>query len=393
MKWTAVEYDITKVLQDVHCQHFKIPSGMEVSLVIELEDAAYKRLSKDSAWQHRMQEKANAKVNPILEALKKKLKDGEALAAGLDKTTADMVVGNVNLFLKQKLQTAATEMATEVDKAYTEYKKNKSELHEFQIKSGGKIVVNAIGIAGAVAVTVVSGGGFGPPSIVGIVRGCTVILQEMAKLASNADQVGKLIQGELAILKKVMNEDLEKARKSGKIAQSVKEVGLQLLSAALGVETPNLKNCQSHLEVHKVDISKLEVESHKLASGIGKAMAKQQEWHQKFESAKGKMKPSKVTKIVAERTKSENALDQTLEATHKVNAAINKAMEEHKKFKKTLAAMVNGIPEWVNYVQDATSLVLDCGLSVAGANTVTLQALGAVASAEVDIGSLLIDKA
>ncbi len=145
-KWTAVQYDLSKNLAAVPTKLVKIPAGLTLLLIIELEDELYTRLAKDSVWLARMQEEANAKALPVIESLKVKIKDADEKVAKFDAKTAVIFSNDLNAFLKQKMDLAGVEMAKEIDKYFEEYKKNQKDLTKFRIKSGTKITFNAISI-------------------------------------------------------------------------------------------------------------------------------------------------------------------------------------------------------------------------------------------------------
>ena len=381
-KWTAVSYDVSRLLQAVPAKRVKIPANLKLDLVIELEDAAYAILSKDPTWLQKMHDRANTKALPVLAELKKKIADADQKAGGFDAKAADIFSRDLNAFIKQAMDAAGPEMAKEIDRFFEEYKKGKKDLLNYRLKSGFKIAFNAISIVGSVAVAVVSHGTLSAFSIAGIVKSALGISQECVKLALNADQMATLIRGEFATLKKVMVDDLAKAKTSGKIAQGVKEVGLNVLSGALGVETPALRNCKAHIEAHKVDITKLEKESKRLSEQIYKAMDEQEDWTKKFAAAKKTMPVDKVRKIAEGLKKSEEALDQMIKGTIEVNVAVERAQQRQEKFEKTIAAMMKGIPEWLGYVQELTALAIAIGPNVGNAEQAIEKALGAVQSAE-----------
>ena len=58
----------------------------------------------------------------------------------------------------------------------------------------------------------------------------------------NQDHFAKIIDVELLALEKIMNTDLENAKKSEKTKQGLKEGALGVVSGVLGIETPTLKN-------------------------------------------------------------------------------------------------------------------------------------------------------
>lgn len=379
-KWTAVAYDVSKILGSVPTKHVKVPANITLELVIELEDAAFAKLSKDPSWIQKMHDKANAKVDPVMEALKKKVADADKKAGGFSPKTAEIFTKDLNEFIKLKMTAAGVEMGKEIDKFFEEYKKGKTDLLKFRLKSGGKIAFQALNIAGSAGVAVASHGALSPVAIMGIVKSAVAIGHECTKLALSCDQMGKLVQGELRILQKFMIEDLAKAKALGKIGQGVKEVGLNVLSGALGVDTPSLKNCKDHLAVHKVDISKVEQKSHTLSKAIYAAMDEEEKWRKRFDDAKKDMPADKVGKIVVHKEKAEKALQQMIDATIKANQAIEEANDRQEKFEKTLDAMMKGIPAWLGYAQQATSLGLTMGLHMGEVGNILDSALKIVES-------------
>ena len=246
-------------------------------------------------------------------------------------------------------------------------------------------MLHVVKITATVTVAGVSHGALAPVAIVGIAQDAVKISQECVKLAVSADQAAKLIQADFLILKKVMKDDLAKATKLGKIAQGVKEVGLNMLSGALGMETPTLKNCKAHIEVHRVGIAKLEAQSKRLSKGIYAAMDEEEKWRKKFEAAKASLPAEKVGKIVTKREKAEQALHKMLEATIKVNESIKPAEDRQELFDKTIKAMMTGIPAWVGYMEQATSLAITLGTHLGDASKLLEGALGVLQVAEGEI--------
>ena len=100
-----------------------------------------------------------------------------------------------------------------------------------------------------------------------------------------------------------MNEEVGKAKTSGKIAQGVKEVGLNLLAKAVGLETPSLKNCQSHIDLHGINIGKLDKESKKLSEKIYEAMDEQEKLNKALKAAKATLPADKVGQGGASRSR------------------------------------------------------------------------------------------
>jgi hypothetical protein len=364
-KWTAVQYDLSKKLIDgAKPQRVDIKPGMKLELIIELEDAAYAKLSKDNVWIHRMQEKANAKAQPVIAHVIELVKKADQKALNFDQKTATIFSKDLEVTIKNAMEAAGKEMATEVDKLFDEYKKGQKELTTFRIKSSAKITINVISIAGHVAVAVASHGAHVPLAIIGIIRNANNIGQECVKLFLDADGFAKIIIGEIAVLEKLIEQNANPSN-AEKLKKSAKEIGLNLLSGALGIETPSLANCEEHIKVHHIDIQKLEKESHQLGQTVNAALDKEEEWRGKFNQALAKNKNSKeIGKIVVKKEKAEKGLNHLVESIHKVNEGINRAKERQELFEKTLKAMKEGVPEWTKYARQVGSLAVDIGLSM-----------------------------
>jgi hypothetical protein len=419
--WTAVEYDLSKRLTAAAPnKRLTIPPNMKLQLVITLEDAAYARLSKDPTWVQKMQEKANAKAVPVLDRLTAQVKEMDTKAAKFDAKTAQIFTNDINKLISTVMEQAGREMAKEIDTFFDQYKKDKKELTSFRIKSAGKISINAVGIVASAAVAGATHAVLAPPAIVAIVRASVVIGQECVKLALDADQFAKLINAELKVLAKFMEDSKKKAEeklsliqkamaenkpidekeikkqaqlvalKEGKIKPG-KEFALSAISGLLGVETPSITNLESHIGVHEVDITKLEKKSHELGPKVYEAMDKEEKWRTKLNAEKN-LPSEKVTKLKDKLGKAEKVLQKMVEATTKINESVTKAKLRHKRYKDILEAMKNGVPEWLQWVTPVTSMAVDIGLTVAGGGSALELALGVVQTAESDIAQVLIDK-
>lgn len=393
-KWTAVEYDLSKILRDqAKPQHVEIAPGMKLQLVIELDDAAYAKLSKDPTWLQKMQSKANEKSKDSIAKMVAQVKSTDQKAANFNPQQATLFAKDLATTLQKEGENGGKAMAVEIDKLFEDYKKGQSDLTKFRIKSGGKIALSGVGIVLSAVAAAGSHGAATPLAIVGIVRGVVTITQEVTKLALNADQFAKIIQGEIVVLQTFMQKNMQNATVLQRAKQTAKEVGLNVISGALGVETPSLKNCEEHIKVHKVDIAKLEAKSHDLSKSIYKAMDSEESWRKKWEAAKKTLPADKVGKIGVHKEKVEKALHHLLESTIKVNEGIARAQARQEKFEKTLDAMKEGVPAWAGYAKEVTALAVDIGLGMGEVEKVVETVLHVVIESEKAIAELVIDHA
>ncbi|MDE3167520.1 MAG: hypothetical protein KGN36_17090, partial [Acidobacteriota bacterium] len=200
-------------------------------------------------------------------------------------------------------------------------------------------------------------------------------------------------QGEFVVLETFMKKNMEAAKAKDKVLQSAKEIGLNVISGALGIETPSLKNCEEHLKVHKVDISKLEGKSHDLSTSIYKAMDAEESWRKKWEADKKNQPADKVGKIGIHKEKVEKALHHLIESTIKVNEGIERAKARQEKFEKALDAMKKGVPEWTGYAKEVTALAVDIALGMGEVEKVVETVLHVCIESEKAIAELVIDHA
>lgn len=393
-KWTAVEYDAAKYLKNAigsKLQRVTLPKTMHIQVVIDLDEALYTPLSKNPTWLQKIQTTAAAKARSAMGDVEKKILAAEAKAQKFDPKTAAAFTRDVQAILDKGAKEISEEMADACEKVIKDYQKGQKDLLKFRVKCGGKIALTAVLVTGGAVVSVATAGALSPIGILGVVKGGVAIGQEIVKLALKADQMAKVIQGELVVLKKLMNEENAKAKKSGKIAQGAKEVGLNVFSKVLGVETPSLKNCEAHIGIHKVDIAKIEKESKKLSEKIYAAMDEQAKVDKALTVAKKTLPSDKVGKIAMSLEKVEKALDAVLKSTIKVNESLAKAEGRQEDFEKALKGMQEGIPGWIKWVDVAVGAAVDLGMGVADAGSAIEKAYTVVATVEQTVGNELID--
>jgi chaperonin cofactor prefoldin len=372
-------------------KRIELPKTMLMEVVIELDDELYASLAKNPSWLQKIQTAAAAKARSAMDDVEKQILQAEAKAQNFDPKVAAAFTRDVQVLLEKGAKAASDDMADACEKLITDYKKGQKELLKFRVKCSGKIALTSVLVTGGVVLSVTTFGGLTPLGIVGIVKGGLAIGQEIVKLALDADKAGKLIQAELTVLKKLMNEENAKAKTSGKVAQGAKEIGLNVFSKVLGVETPSLKNCQSHIEVHKVDIAKIEKKSKDLSKTIYEAMDEQAKQAKALTVAKKTLPANKVGKISIQVDKVEKVLDELLKSTINLNESIERAEKRQEQFEKALDAMKDGIPGWVKWVDVAVGLSVDLATGITDASSALEKAVSGVSSAIQAIGNETID--
>jgi len=391
MKWEgAYKTDLKKQLgSKVTPKYVKIPE-MTLKVNIELDDNLYKKLAHDPDWLQKTHDKAKVKADKAIEDVVKLIKDTDTKAAAKDLTQAkaDALIDDLNKKADEVIEKAAKDIGAEIQTFFDKWKEHKEELKKFRLKCTGQCGLQALTIAGAVCMTVGTHGAFGPMGILAIVKSSAAIMQNIASLLIGADEQAKLIQAELKILGKFMNDNLQAATKKDKAFQASKGIALDALSQFMGLQTPSLSNCQSHIETHKIKIIEAEVQTRKYSTQIHLALEKEEAWEKKFDTAKGP--PDKVAKIKKALDTAAAALDGLIRSTIKSNETVERAKAHQTKFEKALEGMTTGIPEWSKYVGAAVQLAIDLGTSIHEASGIIETAMGVVQTLEADIGSTAI---
>lgn len=440
-KWMAVQKNIAKDLQAAaKPKHIEIPDRMMMGVELVLDDDLYKELSKNPTWLQRLQEMAKAEFDKVVADGAKLIRKADDKAANFNEAQAKLFTKDLNVALEKFCQKAANDMAVAAEKLFDDYKKGQKELQKFSLKAAGKIGLAVVAIVGSAVSTVFSGGAASPIAILGFVKSSLTVVQELTKItiaqAGKIDAADKVISVEMKALKKMMGEYAQKVEaleaeiedkvaevakakgikkpddkakadirkelekdskfkaklKQLKAVQSAKEIGLNLISKAFGIETPSLKNCRSHMDVYKNSIAGIEKNIKKKSEQIYKAMDAAEALDKELSKAlKSGADPKKIGKVTKTMEAAEGALDTLLKLVIEMNVAVDKANTRYDAFDKALEAMEAGVPAWVKFVDVVISGAVDIGLSIADAPNAIEKGLGAANTALSIIDSELID--
>jgi hypothetical protein len=364
-----------------------------VEVTVDVDDALYKAIQADGTLAAKVQEKTKAKVDV---AVNEMIKAMEAAAAKppADQKAADAATKALNDKFEEALTKAGKEVNEDIKKRIDDFKKGKSNLQTFRIKSAVKIAITGTCVIAATAAAGASHGALTPIAAVGIVRGGHTIAQECVKLASTADTVAVLIKGQIAALKVIMQKDMKGASVKKQVVQGAKEVALGVLSGLTGSEAiPSMKNCGKNIELHKVDITKLEIKSKELSVKLTGALNSQDEWKKTNDAAIKKLPADKIGKIRAKIETIDKAVAKLTPAVVKVNEGVTRAEDRQKLFEETLNAMKDGLPEWIGYADTVAALGLGVGLAIGDASTLIDGVGGVLLEAANEIGNLVVEKA
>jgi hypothetical protein len=368
MNWTAVEFDFSKALHEHYKpKHIKIPDGFKISVNIELDEKVHKRILQDHPTMQRLQEIAQNKVKASIAAVAQSIQktDEEADKSDRSQKTLETFASQVQTSLQKRMTEIGNDMQKLALAQVEFFKKSQQDLKDAHIKSGVKIVTQALAIAGSTAATVASHGALTPFSGIAIARSSVAIAQEITRLATDCSQKAKIIDAELLVIKKAMGENFNNASFMDKLRKNGAETAMAVLSGLIGVETPSVKNCTKHIEDHRIDIASLDKKSKEYSAKVDELMAAGQHWEQKIKEAQAKgKKQDKVAKLQADLKACEKALDHILQSTIKVHEGVKKAWENHKRFTEVIKKLSEGVQAWTQYVDVVVSATVDIGIAI-----------------------------
>jgi hypothetical protein len=403
--WKAVEFNVSRSLQDkirfdnfyYDFKHLTIPQDLNVQLFIELDEKLFAILSKNPTWLQTLQSRAKSQVDRCMDRMLSEITAGRLLL-GEDAPRhlrEQLFSLEIKKFMRE-LDDIGKAMATESKNLFDVYKRGQKELSNYKIRTSYKIGVSVAVAAGSVAVTVLSGGTFGPFAIVGLVKGGLSVLQDCLKLASSADAVAKLINADLLVLREIMNTKISEASRSRKIGQAAAEVALNVVSRVSGLETTSISNCKSRIELHKVNIDKLDKKSRELSEKIYGAMDVQEKWAKQFENAKQHLPANQVGKIRVSLKNAEDGLDTLIKSTIEVNISIDRASKRQKSYEKAIEGMrgtndgKDGIkPQVISWIDFALSFGMDIATGIHEAEKVVDKVISSLMTTATSIESEL----
>ena len=366
MVWKAVEFNFSKAIQDkIQPKRVTIPPGFNITVNIELDEPFQKIILKNPSVMQQMQEVAKKKALAAIDDAVAAIKTADARAEKFDQKTADIFSKDLTSALEKRMQIAGAEMAKVSLDLIEYFKKSQKNLTNSRVKSGFKITAHTISITASTAVTVASHGAMTPFAGVAIARSTVAIAQEVAKLASSCTVLAKLVDKELLILKAVMGEKSKDLDFMDKLRKNGAETAMAVLSGVAVVESTSVKNVKGRIELHRIDIAKLDTKSKKYSEQIYKVMDLGKVWEKKVEDAiKAGLKPDKVSKVKAGLKSVEDALDKLLNSTIKVNEAVEKAWENQHRFEDTIKKLSEGVQAWTKWVDVVVGATVDIGIAV-----------------------------
>ena len=242
----TVEIEVDKVFKEL------IDNGEAGLRAAELGDVALTALEKVRAAFRNTITAVDASIKKDPSILEAKTKEANEVLAHYGKIVEDQV----NLALQE---------------AWRAYLARKKDLKDFRVKSATKIVLGSIGVGVAVASVVLSFG-TGWMNIIAACKGVAEVGKAIKTWAEEIDTVyAKLVDDILHVDKLNTQREAEKKKGGGQKASKAKQVGKELLAAALPV-TKDMIKAASAIEARCVQFSgltsKLESKADELSGKI-----------------------------------------------------------------------------------------------------------------------------
>lgn len=381
--WTAVSFQNleTKLTEHIKAKgytlkHIQLPPNVAIQLDIELDDELFDRIKVNPTFIQRLQSTALQQVQKNLDETAALIIQQDSKAHLFPQKISGVFSRDITDRVNRDLNIAGQQMVNEANKMFDDLKRTEKDLTRYRVKAGCKIVLSSVGIAAGVAISVGTGGSVSPLGALGIIRSCIGIAQEVTKLAIACDEVDKLIRADFAVLKKIMSPNLGGASTTSKAFQGTKEIGLNVFSKTVGVETTSLKNLKSRIDLLKINVGKLDKESAKLSENVYGLMDSNKAIENDLKIAKQTLPAPKVGKIDLKLRAAEAELDKLLKNVIKVNEGINRVKQNHPKYEAAYAAMNQGMPGWITKVDFAVGLVMDIGTGIADSSKAIEMGLG-----------------
>ncbi len=345
-------------VKDIKGYEFKLTLNEDLLDVLEAEG--------DYVTPQQMVDDANDLTKKLVTALVKLMKQIEAAA---DKETdpgkKQRIYGLFDTKAKQVLTASKSHFEKIPEARWKAFVKRKKQYKDYKIKTGFDITLGVLGVAGGavgVAGSVATGGASLVLGIVSLVRGVAALADKLKDAARDAEKVEKVLDGDLATLKKRYQTVLGEAKKG---AQGASEMTGSVIKGLLGTDTPfvaTLPKCDKNYGLWQNKVAGLAVGGRKLSAAISKALGD----CDKLEKILKKSSDAKARSYLDKLRKARKALDKALDGCSDMMGRVTHADKNAPKLKTLLDALKAQNPKYADIFDRAFPAVIN--LTLAGAN-------------------------
>jgi hypothetical protein len=370
-KLTLVEYDMRRDLAAAagKLEHLQLPNKTLMEIVSELEEPLYDAVRKDPRWLQKLQDEAMKMARTEIKEIAQRMRAADAKLAGKDKREAEAEERRLDKEFGELCTEAGDVVARKANKLLVDFQGSKKEWRNFKTKTVCKMTVTVITVVPGVAATVASGGTLAPLAIGGAVKATISLSQDFAKLVTSAETIAKVIRREISALRDVLTKAVQKdgavimANRSLGVRNTY-EIGFNLLSKATSINLGTLKTCEAKIETHTADIEKMRLKLAAKSKAIYALMDEQQKWSKRLKAAERIHTGYLLKRVQNGNAEAEQALDLAVRGLPEYEQRLRFCEKENQIFRTAIKGMKEGMPKWVNYVDDAVSLVVDVGTGV-----------------------------
>jgi hypothetical protein len=388
-----IDIDVASLGAMNQFKYFQFPAAMMLTVDVTLREDAYDRAmknanfvpdltrhSKDIAWKG---------LQPMIATLQDADKHFDEIATkGTDAEKAKMTenlaqaLGTINQRIREIGRMTAVEVGNNVEPILRAHAGAKSDYKRYQVKCASNFFTSAVVILGGIGATAASFGAAAPAAIVAITRECVSIGVQIHNMAVDADQVTEEINLEFKALEKLFGKmaDIDGSNKIKKLKQSVKEVGLQAISAVLKFPIPSVADCKKRIALLLDKLNGIDVKR----GDFGEELAKLQQRTKELSGlATDPNYPAEKRAKIPEKIKSaEDCGKKITGAVEDMRQAIRLGVANHEQFAKNLKIYEDGLSSWTEHAGTVVGFTVDVGLGIASGDSGIERGLNALVAVE-----------
>jgi len=346
---------------------FHLPKNVAFDVVLEVEDALYKKIELDDKLANAVfagvskhyNEAQQEIVDAYLEAEKKarriKAKEPPKTARRKIRAMKDPLRDRVADILQTRSQAIVDQANAEIDAWLVVRKDRRKYKRKAAIKvtlGTVGVVTSSIGTAGAAA----SGGYALGVAIYGLVKSIINLGKQIYNLAIAIDKAEKNLRSDLAGVKKAY-------LRAGKKEVAGKEIGKSVVERVLTYEMKSISKCEKELDLFVGKLRGIDVKAGDYGKKLHQMLDKQ-EALDKLIAEKKKQQLRNEEYVSKRLPKLEKSLKKLIKATadqirsmERLYKRIERGQRNEKIYRAALSRLQAKKPEWVKYAEMATALI------------------------------------
>lgn len=377
---------IREIAKDAKLKNIEVAGSAPFALKLNKDLVELLRKEKDRVSPAFMVEAAQKALDVAVKEAVKALEAADAKYPKVKPDSRDKLLEIAETAVRKAKRDAEAKIEGIPEACINDFKKRKQQYRDYQVKAGFDIAISSLQVVGGAIATGAAGAGtFGAGAVlglVGLVRDCIGLANQIKNLAQEAETVGNALDTDLKALKKQYLDDVGKARRANMVA---KEVTGTLLKSALGIDPPflaTIPKCSGKLELYDNKVAGLEVKGREYGSKVVDAIGKASSLEIELSRKTGKNGKKALTALAG----AQKALQKSLENCEKINARVKNTKPKIDDFGDSLKALQNENTRFNEIFDKALPVFVSLGLGAASAGTGFAEAKTALDSANTALG-------